>query len=87
MRRGGQALQHARLREEQAPRADAEEGALAGGVALLEVGPFADEIERLGIGFQDFVGAAPRDDEDVEVFETGVGGRDVHVGFDGDALA
>lgn len=82
----GEALQDARLSEEEAARADAEEGAFPGGVLLLEGGPLLDESEGLFVLFEDDVGIAAGDEENVEVTERFVRGLVAHVGFDGDGL-
>jgi len=82
-----QALQDPRLSEEQAAGADAEEGALLGGVVHLEGGEGGDQREGFGGGGgvqEGFDGGATGDDEDVVVGDVGVGVGVVGVGFDGE---
>jgi hypothetical protein len=83
---GGQAGEDACFAEEEGTGADAHESALAGGVLLLLLGEGFDEGEGLGLGFEDFLGLAADDDQDVDFVQAFHGVGVAHVGFDGGAL-
>ena len=86
MRRGGHALQHAGLGQDEGARADGHEGALFRRVGLLQGAEGFEEGHGLGFGFEHGVDAvAAGDDEDVVVVEGFVGVFVVNVGFDGEA--
>ena len=52
----------------------------------MEVGESADEAKGCGFGFEDGVGSAAGDDEDVEFGEAGVGFLEFDVGAEAGAL-
>jgi hypothetical protein len=85
----GEALEEARAREEQGPRADGHEGAFFAGVGGLQRGEGLDQFDGFGgVGggfvFQGRVDAAAAgDDQDVVVVEVFVGVFVVDVRFDG----
>lgn len=81
-----QAGEDARLGEEQGAGADGDEGTLAAGVFLLDVGVGLDEAEGLELVLEDDVDVAARDDEHVELREALVGFFEGDVGVEGNAL-
>ena len=83
---GRQAGQDSCVREEETAGADGQECAFLLRVLLLHVREGTDEAQRLGLRLQDSVGAAARDDQDVEFGEAGVGFLEVDVGAEAGAL-
>lgn len=81
-----EAGEDAGLTEEERAGADGEYGAFFVGVFLLEVREGFDKAEGFGFGFEDRVGAAAGDHEDVEFREARIGFFEVHVCAEGGAL-
>lgn len=74
------------LRQEERTGADRQDGTLAGGVLLLQLGEVADESEGLVLLLKDLSAVASKDDENVKLFEAFVGLLVRDLGADDDAL-
>lgn len=84
---GSEALKHALLSEKERANVDGEDGALFGGILLLELDVLGEEIEGLRVVLEDLEDALTAgDDDDIEVLNLVVRILIVHIGLDGEAL-